>query len=160
MATISSKFGTFEAFHFNPNVFREKEELNNKFIGMKLQTKEKETESKQMQSKLSEATESCTNLKNLLEATQQVSEWICRLISLHKIRPLATSYSFSVVHCPTTSHSTTPHPMNRARRWYTVVTLLYDLYIGLAIFCFKWEGGEQITFSKATYYSLSSSMSR
>ena len=27
----------------------------------------------------------------------------------------------------TTSHSTTPDPMNRASRWYTVVTLLYDL---------------------------------
>ena len=64
-----------------------------------------------MQSKLSEATESCTNLKNLLEATQQVSEWICRLISLHKIRPLATSYSFSVVHCHTASHSTTHIPL-------------------------------------------------
>ena len=34
--------------------------------------KESEAESKSMHSKLSEATESCTNLKNLLEATQQV----------------------------------------------------------------------------------------
>ena len=25
------------------------------------------------------------------------------------------------------SHSTTTHPVNRTRRWYTVVTLLYDL---------------------------------
>ena len=30
-------------------------------------------------------------------------------------------------HYHTTSHSTTPHPMNRARRWHTVVTLPYDL---------------------------------
>ena len=30
-------------------------------------------------------------------------------------------------HCNTTSPSISPHPMNRARRWYTVVTLLYDL---------------------------------
>ena len=35
------------------------------------------------------------------------------------------------------SHSTTPHPMSRARRWYTVVRLLYDLCSGLAIFSFK-----------------------
>ena len=42
--------------------------------------------------------------------------------------------------CNTTSHSTTPHPMNRARSWYTVDTLLYDLCIGLAIFDFTWEG--------------------
>ena len=156
MATISSKFGTFEAFHFNPNVFREKEELNNKFIGMKLQTKEKETESKQMQSKLSEATESCTNLKNLLEATQQVSEWICRLISLHKIRPLATSYSFSVVHCHTASHSTTHIPW--IGQWGGILLLHYIMIC--SIFYFKWVGWEQITFSKATYYFLSSSMSR
>ena len=27
----------------------------------------------------------------------------------------------------TTSRSTTPHPKKRAMRWYTVVTLLYDL---------------------------------
>ena len=50
-------------------------------------------------------------------------------------------------HCDTTSHSNTPHPMNRARRWYTVVTLLYDLCCSLAIFDFRWEGWEQITFS-------------
>ena len=31
-------------------------------------------------------------------------------------------------HCRTTSHSTTPHPINRVRRWYTVVMLLFDLY--------------------------------
>ena len=30
-------------------------------------------------------------------------------------------------HCHTSSHSTTPHPMNSARRRYTVVTLLYDM---------------------------------
>ena len=30
-------------------------------------------------------------------------------------------------HCHTASHSTTPHPMIRASRWYTVGTLLYDL---------------------------------
>ena len=29
--------------------------------------------------------------------------------------------------CHTTRHSTTPHPMKRARRWCNVVTLLYDL---------------------------------
>ena len=56
-------------------------------------------------------------------------------------------------HCHTTSHSATPHPMNRAMRWYTVVTLLYDLcyfiylfalVIGLAIFDYNWDGWEQI----------------
>ena len=51
-------------------------------------------------------------------------------------------------HCHTTSHSTTPHPMNWARRWYTVVLLLYDLCSGLAIFDFKWEEWEQITSAK------------
>ena len=30
-------------------------------------------------------------------------------------------------HCHTTSHSSIPHPTNRARRWYTVVRLTYDL---------------------------------
>ena len=29
-------------------------------------------------------------------------------------------------HCHTTSHCTTPHPVKRARRWYTVVTLPYQ----------------------------------
>ena len=47
--------------------------------------------------------------------------------------------------CHLTSHSTTPHPMSRARRWYTVVTLLYDLCCGLAIFYFKWERWELMT---------------
>ena len=54
------------------NCFREKEELSNKFVSAKLQIKDSETELKQTQSKLSESSESCTNLKNLLEATQQV----------------------------------------------------------------------------------------
>ena len=34
-------------------------------------------------------------------------------------------------HCNTTSHSTTPHPMNKAKRWYNVVTSLHDLSSGL-----------------------------
>ena len=29
----------------------------------------------------------------------------------------------------TTSHSTSSHPVKRARRWYSVVTLLYDLWL-------------------------------
>ncbi len=42
-------------------------------MSAKLQLKESETELKQTQSKFSESSESCTNLKNLLEATQQVN---------------------------------------------------------------------------------------
>ena len=42
--------------------------------------------------------------------------------------------------CHTTSHYATPHPMNRARRWYTVVMLLYDLWCGLAICDFNGRG--------------------
>ena len=45
----------------------------------------------------------------------------------------------------TTSNSTTSHPMNRARRLYTVVTLLYDLCLWPCHFDYKWEGWEQIT---------------
>ena len=30
-------------------------------------------------------------------------------------------------HCHTTSHSNNPHPVNRARRWYTVDAFLNDL---------------------------------
>jgi len=44
-------------------------------MSAKLQLKESETELKQTQSKFSESSESCTNLKNLLEATQQVKHW-------------------------------------------------------------------------------------
>ena len=44
----------------------------------KLQLKESETELKQTQSKFSESSESCTNLKNLLEATQQVKHGLGR----------------------------------------------------------------------------------
>ena len=45
--------------------------------------------------------------------------------------------------------------MNRAMRWYTVVTLLYDLCSGLAIFDFKWEEGwEQITLSSFKLMTL------
>ena len=43
---------------------------------------------------------------------------------------LVPNLAFSIVFCwhwHTTSHSTTPHPMNRARKWFTVVTLLYCL---------------------------------
>jgi hypothetical protein len=58
----------FKTYFFS----REKEELNNKFVSAKIQLKESESELKQMQSKFSESSESCTNLKNLLEATQQV----------------------------------------------------------------------------------------
>ena len=43
-------------------------------------------------------------------------------------------------HFHTSSHSTTLHPMNRARRWYTVVTLLYDLCSGFAIFILNGRG--------------------
>ena len=32
------------------------------------------------------------------------------------------------------------HPMNTARRWNIVVTLLYDLCSGITIYDFKWEG--------------------
>ena len=39
--------------------------------------------------------------------------------------------------------------MNRARRWYTVGMLHYDMSSGLAIFDFKLEGWEQIAFSLA-----------
>ena len=35
------------------------------------------------------------------------------------------------------SHSTAPHPVHRARRWYTVVTLLYDWPC-------QWEGWEHL----------------
>ena len=43
-------------------------------------------------------------------------------------------------HCYTAIHSTTPHPMNRARGWYDAVTLLYDLCSCLTFFDFNWEG--------------------
>ena len=81
-----------------------------------------------------------------VDLTRKISNAIC----------LWTSRCFGALfcwHCPTTSHSKTPHPMNRAMRWYTVVTLLYDLcyfiylfalVIGLAIFDYNWDGWEQI----------------
>ena len=69
----------------------------------------------------------------------------------HSGRP---RYNFFCWHCHTTSHSTTPHPMNRARRWYTVITLLYDLCSGLNIFGFKREEWEQITFSLAKLMNI------
>ena len=56
--------------------------------------------------------------------------------------------------CHLTSHSTTPHPMSRARRWYTVVTLLYDLCSGLTILDFKWEERKKITFSLAKLITI------
>ena len=37
--------------------------------------------------------------------------------------------------------------MNRARWWYTVVMLLYDLCYWPFFFDFKWEEQDQITFS-------------
>ena len=40
-------------------------------------------------------------------------------------------------HCYTTSHSTTPHPINRARRWYTAVMLPYDVCNGSPFFDIK-----------------------
>ena len=43
-----------------------------------------------------------------------------------------------------TTNSTTPHPMKRARRWFTVLTLLY--------YWFKWEWWEQINLSKNVTY--------
>ena len=55
-----------------------------------------------------------------VDLTRKISNAIC----------LWTSRCFGALfcwHCPTTSHSKTPHPMNRAMRWYTVVTLLYDM---------------------------------
>ena len=59
-----------------------------------------------------------------------------------RVLNLTTFYCW---HCLTTSHFTTPYTMNRARRWYTVVILLYDLGSCLVIFNFKSEGWEQIT---------------
>ena len=53
-------------------------------------------------------------------------------------------------HCHTTGHSTTPHPMNRARRWHTVVTLLYDLCLWPCHFGFnlrqKCNANDQFSF--------------
>ena len=42
-------------------------------------------------------------------------------------------------HCRKTSHSTTPHPINRVRRWYTVVMLLFDLCYW-PFFVVNWRG--------------------
>ena len=58
------------------------------------------------------------------------------------------------LHCHTNSHSTTPRPMNRARRWYTAVTLLYDLCYWPCHFNYQWEGCEQITFSLAKLMTI------
>merc|ERR1711902_317950 len=51
-------------------LLKEKNEATERFITTKSSLKEAETDLKSTKSKLSEANESCTNLKNLLEATQ------------------------------------------------------------------------------------------
>ena len=62
------------------------------------------------------------------------------LIPLHKKSHVNTIFCLlakSIIiirHCHTTSHSTTPHPMNGARMWYTVFTILYDLFYWLRHF--------------------------
>ena len=59
-------------------------------------------------------------------------------------KPMAPAISLNTTilfcwHCHTISLSKNPHPMNRARRWYTVVTLLYDLCIGRAILIIQFD---------------------
>merc|ERR1712141_514707 len=54
----------------NEKLSKEKQDLNNKLVTTKSTLRESETELKSSKTKLSEASESCTNLKNLLEATQ------------------------------------------------------------------------------------------
>ena len=61
----------------------------------------------------------------------QISPILVALAAMKKVAFEACA--FLCWHCHTTSHSTNPHPMNRARRWYTVVKLFYDLRSGIAM---------------------------
>ena len=47
-----------------------------------------------------------------------------RMMSLHSGKKILMTLTHN-------SHSTTPLPMNRARKWYTFVTLLYDLALAI-----------------------------
>ncbi len=54
----------------NTELTKEKGEVGDKLVGTKASLRDHEAEMKSIKSKLTESTESCTNLKNLLEATQ------------------------------------------------------------------------------------------
>ena len=54
----------------NEKLSKEREDVGNKLVSTKSTLRQTESDLKSCKSKLSEATESCTNLKNLLEATQ------------------------------------------------------------------------------------------
>ncbi len=54
----------------NAVLVKEKTEISDKLVGVKATLRDQDAELKSTKSKLTELNESCTNLKNLLEATQ------------------------------------------------------------------------------------------
>ena len=79
--------------------------------------------------------------------TWQVVSSVMRRYSWNKIAFFCVESNEFWLHCHRTSHSTTPHPMDRARSG--ILLLYYSMIwvIVIAIFYYKWEGQEQINFS-------------